>query len=250
MLKVPVAKVVGAIEAPEGLLPAPVQEALGELVGAAREGLLALSVGAGLGVVHELMELEVAEVVGPKGKHNADRTAKRHGHENGSMTARWSAGRGALAADAQRRRPARAAGPQVRILRRSRPVDARGDGSHADRRIDAQVRRARRARRRAGRAIGLGGVEVVGVGEVRRAPATAVEELMSRQLEDVRLVVVMLDGLEIAERCHVVALGITTDGVKLPLGLWEAAPRTRRWPARCSPTWSTTGSIPNRRSGS
>jgi hypothetical protein len=34
---------------------------LGELVGAAREGLLALSVGVGLGVVHELMELEVDE---------------------------------------------------------------------------------------------------------------------------------------------------------------------------------------------
>jgi putative transposase len=46
----------------------------------------ALSVGVGLGVVHELMELEVAEVVGPKGKHNADRTAKRHGHEDGAMT--------------------------------------------------------------------------------------------------------------------------------------------------------------------
>src|ERR1019366_10191085 len=26
------------------------------------------------------------EVVGPKGKHNPERTAKRHGHEDGSMT--------------------------------------------------------------------------------------------------------------------------------------------------------------------
>ena len=42
--------------------------------------------GVGLGVVHELMELEVEEVVGPKGKHEPDRTAKRHGHEDGSMT--------------------------------------------------------------------------------------------------------------------------------------------------------------------
>jgi hypothetical protein len=32
------------------------------------------------------MELEVDEVVGPKGRHNADRVAKRHGHEDGSMT--------------------------------------------------------------------------------------------------------------------------------------------------------------------
>jgi putative transposase len=36
--------------------------------------------------VAELMALEVDEVVGPKGKHNRDRVAKRDGHEGGSMT--------------------------------------------------------------------------------------------------------------------------------------------------------------------
>jgi putative transposase len=36
--------------------------------------------------VHQLMEREVTEVVGAKGKHDPDRTAKRHGHEDGSMT--------------------------------------------------------------------------------------------------------------------------------------------------------------------
>jgi hypothetical protein len=86
MRKVSAPKVVTAVEASESPLPPRIQEALGELVGAAREGLLALSVGVGLGVVHELMELEVAEVVGPKGKHDPDRVAVRHGHEDGSMT--------------------------------------------------------------------------------------------------------------------------------------------------------------------
>ena len=52
---------------------------------------------------------------------------------------------------------------------------------------------------------------------------TALGELMSRRLDDVRLAVMMLDGLEIAERTHVVALGITTEGVKIPLGLWEGS---------------------------
>ena len=32
------------------------------------------------------MEPRSTEVVGPKGKHDPDRTAKRHGHEDGSMT--------------------------------------------------------------------------------------------------------------------------------------------------------------------
>jgi putative transposase len=86
MKKVSGPKVVTTTEAVESPLPPQIQEALGELVGAAREGLLALSVGVGLGVVHELMECEVDEVAGPKGKWNRERTAKRHGHERGSMT--------------------------------------------------------------------------------------------------------------------------------------------------------------------
>jgi putative transposase len=86
MSKVPAAKVGTALEASESPLPPQIQQALGELVGAAKEGLLALSVGVGLGGVHELLELEVDEVVGPRGKHNRDRMAKRHGHEDGSMT--------------------------------------------------------------------------------------------------------------------------------------------------------------------
>jgi len=52
---------------------------------------------------------------------------------------------------------------------------------------------------------------------------TALEELMSRSLADMRLAVMMLDGIDIADRTHVVALGITTDGVKIALGLWEGS---------------------------
>ena len=73
-------------QASASALPARVQEALGELVGAAQEGLLALSVGVGLGVLHELMEEELDEVVGPKGRHDPDRSAHRHGREAGSVT--------------------------------------------------------------------------------------------------------------------------------------------------------------------
>ena len=62
MRTVPAAKVVTAGEAVEEPLPARVQEALGQLVGAAKEGLLALSVGVGLGVLAELMEQEVDDV--------------------------------------------------------------------------------------------------------------------------------------------------------------------------------------------
>ena len=67
----------------EAVLPERVQEALGQLVGAAREGLLALSVEVGLGVLRELLEAEVDQVVGPKGRWNPERTAVRHGQRTG-----------------------------------------------------------------------------------------------------------------------------------------------------------------------
>src|SRR4051794_2418738 len=70
----------------EAVLPERVQQALGELVGVAKEGLLALSVGVGLGLLAELMEEEVDEAVGPKGRHDPDRVAVRHGHESGEVT--------------------------------------------------------------------------------------------------------------------------------------------------------------------
>ncbi|MDX6681557.1 MAG: putative transposase [Solirubrobacteraceae bacterium] len=46
---------------------------------------------------------------------------------------------------------------------------------------------------------------------------------MARRRDDIRLAVLMLDGIDLKGRCNVVALGITTEGVKIPLGLWEGS---------------------------
>ena len=193
------------------------------MVGAAREGLLALSVGVGLGVVHELMELEVEEVVGPKGKHDPDRVAKRHGHEDGSMTL---GGRRV----AVRR-------PRVRSADDERELPVATYECFADRdpltravmdRMIAGVSTRKFARvgepvgdevERASSSTSKTAVSDMFIARTR----TALGELMSRRLDDVRLAVIMLDGLDIADRCHVVALGISTEGVKIPLGLWEGS---------------------------
>ena len=47
--------------------------------------------------------------------------------------------------------------------------------------------------------------------------------LMARRLDDVRLAVLMLDGIELKGHTNIVALGITTEGVKVALGLWEGS---------------------------
>src|SRR3954469_20979750 len=223
MRKVPAPQVVTALEASECPLPAPVQEALGELVGAAREGLLALSVGVGLGVVHELMELEVTDVVGPKGKRNPDRTAKRHGHEDGSMTL------------GGRRVPVRR--PRIRTADDAHELAVQRHEDFADRDALARAVMDRMlagvsTRKFAGVGEPVGGAVEQAASSTGKSTiselfvertATALEELMGRRLDDVRLAVMMLDGMDIAERTHVVALGITTDGVKIPLGLWEGS---------------------------
>jgi putative transposase len=71
---------------PELTMPAEVTVALAEIAGSAKEGLLALAVGAGLQVMGTLMEESVVALAGPKHKHNPDRVAVRHGHEQGSVT--------------------------------------------------------------------------------------------------------------------------------------------------------------------
>jgi transposase-like protein len=207
----------------EGVLPERVQEALGQLVGAAKEGLLALSVGVGLGVLTELMEAEVDDVVGEKGKHNPDRVAVRHGREDGEVTLGG--------------RRVAVARPRVRTVDGEHEVQLATYEHFAARDPLARVvmermlagvstRRYRRTQEPVGgevetteRATSKSSVSRVFVERTREA----LGELMSRDLSDMRLAVMMLDGIELKGRTNIVALGITTDGVKIPLGLWEGS---------------------------
>ena len=211
------------VGASELALPPRVQEALGRLVGSAKEGLLALSVGVGLGVLAELMEEEVVEVVGVKGKHDSERLAVRHGRESGEVTL---------------------GGRRVAVERpRVRSADGRSElplhtyAHFADRDLLSRVvlermlagvstRRYRRTQdpvgsevERAARSTSRSAVSRTFVERTRRS----LGELMSRRLDDLRLAVMMIDGLDLQGRTNVVALGITTEGVKIPLGLWEGS---------------------------
>jgi putative transposase len=222
MRTVTAASVAAEQERIEGL-PEPVLEALGELAGAAKEGLLALSVGVGLGVLHELMETEVDEVVGAKGKHIGDRTAVRHGHENGEVTL------GGRRVPVGRPRARSADGAEEVELATYAHFAAR------DRLSDAVFERmlAGVSTRRYARTGEPAGEEIAQVARstsksaVSRAFVSRTREnlieLMSRPLHDLRLAVLMLDGIDLKGRCCVVALGIDVEGVKHPLGLWDGS---------------------------
>ncbi len=207
----------------EAVLPERVQEALGQLVGAAREGLLALSVEVGLGVLRELLEREVDELVGPKGKWNPERTAVRHGHEDGEVTL------------GGRRVPVRR--PRARTADGESEVPLETYEHFADRdRLREKVlermltgvstRQYRRAQEPVGEQVET---------DARSTSKSAVSRmftqrtrdqlcrLMNRPLSDLRLAVIMLDGFELHGRTNIVALGISTEGDKLALGLWDGS---------------------------
>jgi putative transposase len=207
----------------EAVLPERVQEALGELVGAAKDGLLALSVGVGLGVLTEMLEEEVDEVVGPKGKWNPERTAVRHGHEDGEVTL------GGRRLEVKRPR-ARSADGETEVQLQTYEHFADRDPLRRvvlERMLaGVSTRRYRRTQEPVGeevetkaRSTSKSAVSRTFVERTREA----LGELMSRQLADLRLAVMMLDGLELKGRMMIVALGITTEGVKIPIGLWEGS---------------------------
>ena len=221
--KLHVVEVVEAEQAVSLALPGHVQLSLGEIAGQAKEGLLTLAVSTGLAVLRETMEWEVERIVGPKGRHDRERTAKRHGHTPGEVTL------GARRVQVSR--------PRVRTADDSEEIQLASYQEFASRDLLGQVmlermlagvstRRSRRVDEPVGeqlkaeaRSTSKSSVSRSFVAKTR----TALAELLGQDLSDLELAVVMIDGIDLADVTHVVALGITTDGTKVPLSLREGS---------------------------
>jgi transposase-like protein len=204
-------------------LPKQVIVAVAELASAAREGLLALAVGTGLQVLQAMLEEDVARLVGPKGRHNPDRTAVRHGSEAGQVTL---------------------GGRRVRVRRpRIRTADGAGEvavptyqafastellGELA---VERMLAKLSTRRYQAGLEPVGAEVEQTAMGTSKSAVSRrflartehALAELLAQDLSALDLVALLVDGIRVAEHTCVVALGITLDGTKVPLGLVEGA---------------------------
>src|SRR6476646_4054306 len=195
---------------------------MSDIAGAAREGLLAMSVAAGMAVMAAMFEAEMTEACGPKGKHDAKRAAVRHGHGGGSVTL---------------------GGRRVAVTRpRARTVDGHEVPltSYEHFAADDMLTRVVMERMLAGVATRRHARTAEPVGTLVdkqakstsrsaisrrfvRQTETALAELMSRDLSGLDIKVLMVDGEHMAERCVVVALAITADGTKKPVGLWDGS---------------------------
>jgi putative transposase len=207
----------------EIVAPDAVSVAMNELTGAMREGLLALAVGAGLQVMQVLMDESVTALCGPKGAHDPDRTAVRHGREDGTVVL------------GGRQVPVRR--PRVRTADRSTEVAVPAYELFASTEILGELALERMMAKLSTRRYGAGlepvgsTVEATASGTSRSAVSRrfvqmterALDELMHADLSELDLVALMIDGVHFAEHLCVVALGISIDGTKIPLGVVEGS---------------------------
>lgn len=222
-----------------GELSRTLQLALADITNVAREGLLAMSVATGLAVMQAMFDDDITAIAGPKGKHNPDRTAVRHGSEHGSVVL------GGRRVPVTRPRARTTGGHEV-------PVPSYAAFAAEDLLNEVVLTRmlAGVATRRHARITEPIGTEVRATAKATGRSAvsrrfvkqteTALAELLARDLTEHDIKVLMSDGEHFASRCAVVALAITTDGTNLPVGLWEGATEKRRGSTPSSSRRSTT----------
>jgi len=212
-----------AILESEIVVPETVNIAMAELAANVKEGLLALAVGAGLQVLEVLIEESVTAVAGPKGRHDPNRVAVRHGTEAGAVTL------GGRRVGVRR--------PRVRTQDKTAEVAVTAYDLFASTELLGELALERMMAKLSTRRYHAG-LEPVGAAVEASARSTsrsavsrrfvamterALDELMSADLSDLDLVAIMIDGVHFAEHLCVVALGITIDGTKIPLGLVEGS---------------------------
>ncbi|HEY3263400.1 MAG TPA: IS256 family transposase [Pseudonocardiaceae bacterium] len=208
---------------PTPAVPSEMLVSLGEIAESAKEGLLALAVGAGMQVMYAMMDADVAALVGLKGRHIADRVAVRHGGEDGSVTL------------GGRRIPVRR--PRVRAADGTGEVALPSYGLFSGTEVLGRMALERMLAGLSTRRYGHG-LEPVGEQVEATAASTsrsavsrrfvaatehALAELMAADLSTLDLVALMVDGVHFAEHTCVVALGIGIDGTKHPLALVEGS---------------------------
>ncbi|MGH9210926.1 MAG: IS256 family transposase [Acidimicrobiales bacterium] len=192
-----------------------------------RHGLLAASVAIGLGVMGELVDAEVTEIAGPKGKHDATRVANRHGSEDGKVTL------GGRRIPVRRPRVRTVAGDEgverevhLESYDTFASVDLLADHMVASMLAGLSGRRYATALEPVGETVedAASGTSQSSVSR-RFVTATAerLAEFRSRPLDDQRWLICFVDGFDFAGHMMIGALGVTTDGTKVPLGVVEGS---------------------------
>ncbi len=188
-----------------------------------KEGLLAASVAIGLEVMGELMEAEVTEVAGVKGRHNtAGRIAYRHGGEDGTVVM------GGRKLGVRRPRVRAIEGGEVHLdsYDTFAQVDLLAEHTVAAMLGGLSTRRYPIALEPVGASIDAEASATTRSAVSRRFVAATAErlgEFRARDLSGQRFLVCFIDGFDFAGHTMVAALGVSAGGTKVPLGVVEGS---------------------------
>jgi hypothetical protein len=200
-------------------LPDEVQVALTDIAEAAREGLLALSVSTGLAVLAEMMETERIGLCGPIHVKDPDRVATRGGTTPTSVVL------GGRRVPIRRPRAHRTDGSgevELETFVTVNDSDLLGQVTMERMLAGLATRRYPAANEPVGEKVEASSSSMSKSSVSRRFVAgtrKTLDELLGRDLSDLEVAVLMVDGVEFAGQCCVVAMVITTDGIKVPVGL-------------------------------
>ena len=217
MQKVPVVRVrCPDVAAKLAELPEPVSVSLGSVRESMRDGLMAMSVAVGLVTMRAMLDEEITALAGARHARVPDRAVYRHGTTSGRVVM------GGRKLSVERPRARRVDGGEVEL-------DTWAVFSNDDLLTQVVVERmlAGVATRRhtqvaeplgdrfAGTAVSKSAVSQRWV----KATEAAMGELLARDLSGLDPAVLMIDGLDFAGDTMVVALVVTADGTKVPVGL-------------------------------
>lgn len=192
---------------------------------ATKEALFGLVQQSGLLVMREVLAEDAEKVAGPKGRHQVNRRANHWG----TVPAEFPFAGRKVVLERPRVRGVdghEIALPRVEQLRQVDPicekvieqillgVSMRGYGNSLEC-LPEGIRSRGVSKSAASR-------------HVVERTSKRVEEFVSRRLENLDVLVLVLDGLRVAEQSVVVALGIAADGSKHPLGLWQGSTENSR----------------------
>jgi putative transposase len=186
---------------------------------AIKNGLLAFVQQVGMLAFQQLLAAEAEAIAGPKGRHAPERM---HHHWGTTNTVLPFGGRNVVVERPRVRRKGKGGNevelPSIAMARDTDPMPAHvaeqivvGVSTRGYKRslepVDESLVTRGESKSNASRAL------------IERT-AEKLAEFLDRRLDDIRLIAMFIDGIEIAGHAVIIALGVTEDGTKLPLGVW------------------------------
>jgi transposase-like protein len=189
---------------------------------ATKKGLLSFVQQMGMVALSELLVTEAAMIAGPKGQHIEGRT---HHHWGTATTPVGFGGRHVSLPYPRVRARGKGRGevtlPSIEALRNGDPMTERVAEQIA---LGVSTRGYERSLEPVDSSIETRGASKSNASRTLiDATTEKLAQFVSRKLDELDLVAMFIDGIEFAGHSVLIALGVTNDGTKTPLGIWAAS---------------------------